>query len=91
MQKRVLNEMAVSVEMLVITALLVSVLARRDHDAQALSRGLQGDGIAVVALVGQQVLGAEPFNQEPSLRAICCGTLRNKDSERQTKRIHGQM
>lgn len=83
--------MAMSVKMLVIAPLLLSVFAWRDHHAHALSGGLLDDGIAVVTLVGQQVLGADPFNQLRSLRAICSGTLRNNDSERHTKRIHGQM
>ncbi len=83
--------MAVSVEVLVIRSLLLSILAGWDHNAHALSGGLQGNGITVIALVGQQVLGTDPFNQRHSLRAICGGTLRNNDSERQTKRIHGQM
>ena len=91
MQKRVLNEMAVSVKVLVIASLLLSVFARWDHDAHALSGSLLDDGITVVALVGQQVLGAESLNQLRSLRAICGGTLRNNDSDRHTKRIHGQM
>ena len=84
MQKCVLDEMAVPVEVLVIASLLLSVFARRDDHAHALSSGLLNDGIAVVALVGQQVLGAESFDQLRSLRAICDGTLRNKDSERHT-------
>ena len=79
------------VKVLVIASLLLSVFTRRDHNTHALCRGLRDDGIAVVALVGQQVLSAEPFNQLRSLRAICCGTLRNNDSDRHTKRIHGQM
>ena len=91
MQKCVLNEMAVPIEVIVIASLRLSVFARWDHDAHALSSGLLDDGIAVVALVGQQVFGAEPFNQLCSLRAICCGTLRNNDSDRHTIRIHGQM
>lgn len=62
MQKCVLNEMAVPVEVLVIASLPLSVFAWRDHDAHALSAGLLDDGIAVVALVGQQVLGTESFN-----------------------------
>lgn len=91
MQKCVFNEMAVSVEVLVIASLFLSIFARRDHDAHALPRGLLDNGIAIVTLVGQQVLGADPFNQLRSLCAICCGTLRNNDSDRHTKRIHGQM
>jgi hypothetical protein len=62
MQKCILNEMAVPVEVLVITSLPLSIFAGWDHDAHALSGGLLDNGIAVVALVGQQVLGAEPFN-----------------------------
>lgn len=91
MQKCVLNEMAMPVKMLVIASLLFSVFAGRDHDAHALSVGLLDNDITVVALVGQQVLGTESFNQLHSLRAICGGTLRNNDSDRHTKRIHGQM
>lgn len=83
--------MAVPVEVLVIASLLLSVFAWRDLDAHALSGGLLDDGITVVALVCQQVLGAESFNQLRSLRAIRGGTLRNNDSDRHTKRIHGQM
>lgn len=82
---------AVAVKMLVIASLLFSVFARRDHDAHALSSGLLDNDITVVALVGQQVFGAESFNQLRSLRAICGGTFRNNDSDRHTKRIHGQM
>jgi len=62
MQKCVLNEMAVPVKVLAIASLLLSVFTRRDHDAHALSGGLLNDGIAVIALVGQQVLGTESFN-----------------------------
>lgn len=91
MQKCVLHEMAVLVEVFVITLLLLSIFAGRDHDAHALSGGLLDDDIAVVALVGQQVLGTKSFNQWRSLRAIRGGTLRNNNSDRHTKRIHGQM
>ena len=79
------------VKVLVIASLLLSIFAWRDHDTHALSVGLLDDGITVVTLVGQQMVGAESFNQLHSLRAICGGTLRNNDSDRHTKRIHGQM
>ena len=62
MQKCILNEVAMSVKVLVIASSPLSVFVRRDHDAHALSGGLLDDGIAVVALVGQQVLGTESFN-----------------------------
>lgn len=91
MQKRVFDKMAVAVNMFVIYPLFLSVFARRDHDAHALTLGLLDESITVIALVSQQVLGTDPFNQGCSLRAICWGTLRNKGSDRHTKRIHGQM
>ena len=62
MQKCVLNEMAVPVEVLVITSLLLSIFAGWNHDAHTLSGGLLDDDITVVALVSQQVLGTESFN-----------------------------
>lgn len=62
MQKSVLDEMSMSVEVLVIASLLLSVLTRRNHGNHALSGGLFDDGIAVVTLVGQQVFGTESFN-----------------------------
>ncbi len=38
-----------------------------------------------------QMIGIYPFHQASSLCAIRCGTLWNKDSDRQNMRIHGQM
>ena len=69
MQKCVLNEMAVPVEVLVITSLPLSIFAGWDHDAHALSGGLLDDDITVVALVGQQVLGTESFTKQPPAKA----------------------
>jgi hypothetical protein len=36
-------------------------------------------------------LGSNPLHQATSLRAICSGTLCNKDSDRHTLPIDGQM
>ena len=63
----------------------------RNHRVHAPACGLLDDRIAVVAFIGIQMLGRDPFHQAASLRAICHGTLRDNDSERQTMRIHGQM
>ncbi len=59
MQKGVLNKVTMSIEVRVILSLLLPILAGRDHRAHALSGGLRDEGITVVTLVGQQVLGAE--------------------------------
>ena len=79
------------VQVFVISALLFAVLAWRDNGIHALFVGLLNNGITVVALISQQVLGGHADNQWLSLRAICTGTVCNNDSERHTKRIHGQM
>jgi hypothetical protein len=57
----------------------------------ALLHGLLNDRIAVIATICNQAFGSNPFHQAASLRAIRCGTLCNKDSDRHTMRIHGQM
>ena len=54
-------------------------------------RRLLEDGIGVVAPVGQKMTSGHAFDQEGSLRAIRSGTCCNKDSDRVTMRIHGQM
>lgn len=53
--------------------------------------GLFHQGIAVVALVRQQILGIQAFDQGRGLCAICGGTCRNKYSDWHTMRIHGQV
>ena len=90
-QKSVFNQMAMFVQCFVIESLLFAVLAWRNDRVHALRLGLLNNGIAIVALVGQQILGCHAINQWQSLCAICTGTLCNNDSERHTKRIHGQM
>ncbi len=91
MEKRVFNPMAVAVQMGVILPRPFPVPVRRDLDLHALGLSLCGDGIAVIAFIGDQVRGTDAFNQLPSLRAIRPGTFCSHDSERHTMRIHGQM
>ena len=79
------------VEVSVIFPLLFTVFARRNLRLHVLPRGLLDDVIAVVSLVGDQMLGRQPFDQFASLRTIRHGTRCNKDSDRHTMRIHGQM
>ena len=79
------------VEVLVIRALLFAVLARRNLRLHLLPRGLRDDLVAVVSLVGDQMRGWQAFDQLSSLRTIRHGTRCNKNSDRHTMRIHGQM
>ena len=91
MQEGVLDQMPQFVQFLVVRSLRGSVFSRRNHHVHATACGLLDDRIAVVAFIGNQMRCRDPFHQAASLRAICHGTLRDNDSERQTMRIHGQM
>lgn len=79
------------VQCLVVRSLRGSVVSGRNHRVHAPACGLLDDRVAVVAFIGNQMLGHDPFHQAASLRAICHGTLRDNDSERHTMRIHSQM
>lgn len=91
MQECVLDPMPQLVQLLVVKSLRSSVFSGRNHHVHASACGLIDECIAVIAFIGNQMLCRDPFHQAASLRAICHGTLRDNDSERQTMRIHGQM
>jgi len=91
MQESIFNQMPVFIEVLIVAALIFAVLLWRDHSPHALIFRLRKNGVAVIAAIGQQIFCAYALNQVTSLRTIRSGTLCNKDSERHTKRIHGQM
>lgn len=90
-QERVFNQMPQFVQVFVVRPLGRAVFARRNHRRHTLAFGLIDDRIAIIPFVGNQMFRRDPFNQAASLRAICRGTLRDNNSERHTKRIHGQM
>jgi len=90
-QESVFDQMARFIQVFVIRPLHDAVFSRRDHGLHALIFGPLDDGVAVVSFIGDQIIGAHAFDQPVSLRAISPGTLRDNDSERHTKRIHGQM
>ena len=83
--------MAQSVEVAVVVYGSLAVFSRWDHSGHALRLGLLDDCIAVVALVGEEMFCAHAFDEAVSKRAIRRGASCNKDSQRHTKRIHGQM
>lgn len=90
-EKSIFHQVPQFVEVPVIGARLFAVTARRNLRLHALSGGLLQDGVAVVSFVGDQMLGRQSFDQRASARTIRHGTRCNKDSERHTMRIHGQM
>ena len=79
------------VEILVVRALDDPVPFGRYDWVHSLLRRLFEDGVGIVAPVGQKMLGRQAFDERASLRAIRRGTCCNKDSDRVTMRIHGQM
>jgi hypothetical protein len=90
-QKNVLYQMSVSIQVFIVLALLFSVLfGRYDYLHLRLFR-FPDDFVCVVTPVRQQTLRFYPFDQLQSLCTVRCGTLRNKNSDRHTMRIHGQV
>ena len=91
MQESVFDQMAEFIEFFIVRPLFNSVFLWRDDRIHALVFSLLYDGVAVIAFIGQQIIGADVFDQATCLCAIRRGTWCNKDSDRQTMRIHGQM
>lgn len=90
-QESIFNQVAQLIEVCVIRPLHRAVLLRRDDGVHAPRPRQFKDGVGIVAFVPNQMIGVNSFNQAASLCAIRCGTLCNKDSDRHTMRIHGQM
>jgi len=91
MKKSVFNQMAKCIEVFIIRPPVRSVFLRRDHGVHALRCGLSKNNIGIVSFVRNQMTGVNSFDQAACLRAIRAGTFCNNNSDRQTKRIHGQM
>ena len=90
-EKGIFHQMAKFIEVAVVVALNAAALSGRDDRRHALPCGLLKDGVGIVTPVGEQIGGAHSLDKSASLRAISGGAFRNKDSDRQTMRIHGQM
>ena len=87
----VFDQMAQLVDVLVIRALKETILFGRDDGIHALAGGMFEDGIGIVTAVGQKIVGLQAGKERFRVRAIRSGTCCNKNSERHTMRIHGQM
>ena len=83
--------MAEFIELFIVRPLFGSVFPWRDNRLPALVFGLFYDGVAVIAFIGQQIIGVDAFDQAACLCAIRPGIFCNNNSDRQTLRIHGQM
>ena len=91
MQEGILDQVAQFVEVAVNFSLDLAIFLGRYLRLHALLLSLGQNGVGVVTAIGQQVLGGDAFDQFLGLGAIRRGTRCNKDSDRHTMRIHGQM
>lgn len=90
-QEGVLHQVSQAIEMLVVMALDLAIFARRNLCLHPQLLGLLDDGIAVIALVRDQMFSTQSLDQCASFCTIRPGSCCNSDSDRQTMRIHGQM
>jgi len=91
MKNGILDEMTESIEGFVILSLEDSILFGRNDGSHPLAEGLFNDGIGIVGPISKQVISHYTPNQRARLRTICSGTCCNKNSDRHTMGIHGQM
>ena len=90
-EERIFHKMAQFIKVSIIIARIFAVLpGRNDHLHPCRQRSFD-NLVAVIAAVGQQIFSRYPFNQGASLCTISDGTLCDKESDRHTMRIHGQM
>ena len=87
----VFYQMAQFVQVHVVISLHFAVLARRNLRPHSLFGRLRHNRVRVITLIRKQIIGLEAFDQLASLCTIRHGTRCNKDSDRHTMRIHGQM
>lgn len=90
-QECIFDQVAQFVEVFVIGPPVFPVFLRRDDGAHTLNCGLLKDGVGIISVIRDQMIGVDPLDQAACLRAIRAGTFCNNDSDRHTKRIHGQM
>src|SRR5690606_27167401 len=91
MKESIFNEMSQFVQFPVISSLYFSILFGQNNNLRALFPYLFNNSIAVITAISQQIISVDSFNQAVSLCAISSGILCDKDSDRHTLRIHGQM
>lgn len=91
MQECILDEMAHLIQIGIVRTEDSAVGLRRNDRLHALTLGTLENGLRIIRFVSQEGVGFETFRQAFCLRAICHGTRCNKNSERQTMRIHGQL
>ncbi len=90
-KKTVFYQMAQLVELFVVFTLFLAVLFWRDYGLHTCRNCIGQDVICVITPIRQQNFCGNTLNQVDSFFTICSGTFCNKDSDRHTIHIHGQM
>lgn len=91
MEKGVFHQMPELIEMLVVMPLMLPTFLGRDDGFHVFLLGLFNNRIGIIGAISQETLGIDPLYKAACLCAIRCGTCCNKNSDRHTMRIHGQM
>ena len=91
MQKGIFNEVPEFVEMFIVCTLFFPVAFWRNNRYRFLVNRLRYQRIRVIRFISEKVFCLYTFNKGFRLCNIMVCALSNKDSDRQTKRIHGQM
>jgi len=87
----VFYQMAQFVEVRIVFSLHFAVLARWNLPPHSLFGRLRHNRVRIITIIRKQIIGLQVLDQLASLRTICHETRCNKDSDRHTMRIHGQM
>ena len=90
-QESILNEMAELVEMFVIFPQVFSVFSWWNDRYHFLINRFENDCVRIIASICQKIFRLESLDQLRCNCAIRCGTRSDKESQRHTMRIHGQM
>ena len=86
-----LNQVPLTIQVLIITSLLKAILLWRNHSLNAFGRERFDQCIRVVAFVSDQCLRLKAFNQGSSLRAVVTLTCGQDEAQRIAKCINGDM
>jgi len=79
------------IQFFVIFTLNLTVFSWRNDCFHSRLFGFLDNRIRIIASISQEDFCVDTVNQLFSLLTIRCGTFCNKDSDRHTMRIHGQM
>ena len=79
------------IERFIIGSLDEAMLPGGDDRRHALLLSLFKHGLAIIAPTSHQITGSDPFNQASGLGTLGLSALRDKDSERPSLGIHGEM